>query len=224
MNKKIGTIVFAGILCISLMMVYHQYRVDQGGIIYEDENGVTIREVEDDTVSEDGDEETYDITKAYYENYDDNGLETYVITGIYDDVKEYVFDLRETEKCEYIFENEQGEIVVKVTPEQREEWLMDAQIVIDGVLQSIVEKDLYKYELSEDYTELYCEVSKESDGYDYTADLILLLYNAELYQIFNGVEEWSIHVVIINMDNGEELVNVQYPKERINITPEMWDE
>ena len=224
MNKKIGTIVFAGILCISLLMVYHQYRVDQSDIIYEDENGVTIRKVEDDTVSEDGDKETYDITKAYYEEYDDSGLETYVIANVFGEVDDYIKDLRENDICEYVFENTDGRIEVKVTEEQRLEWIALAEKNIEDVLGSITEEDLYNYTFSEEYTELYSELKESASVYNYAEDILLLIYNAEIYQTFNGVEEWSVHVVIENMDNGEELINAQYPKEGINITPEMWDE
>ena len=53
---------------------------------------------------------------------------------------------------------------------------------------------------------------------------MVLVFNAELYQVFTGSEEWALHIVIKNMDSGKELVNVQFPQEGWTITPEMWDE
>ena len=205
-------------------MVYHQYRVDQSDIIYEDENGVTIREVEDDTASEDGDEETYDITKAYYEEYDDSGLETYIITSVFNEPEEYICELRELGYCEYAFENEDGMLEIKMTIEEKEAWIARTKENIDTVLESIDEDDLYKMEFIEKYDELRITVSKECNANEFMDDLIVLAFNAELYQVFNGSQEWSLHIVIENMDTGNELANVYFPQQSLNITPEMWDE
>ena len=43
-------------------------------------------------------------------------------------------------------------------------------------------------------------------------------------QVFSGTDDWSVNLVIRNINTGYELVNVQYPQEKWEITPDMWDE
>ena len=219
MKRRIGIFIFAGILCISLLMAYRQYRIEQDNVVYEDENGVTITRIEDEEESA----EEYDITKAYYTDYNDDALETYVIANVFGEVDEYIKDLRESDICEYVFENENGKIEVKLTAEQRQKWMNSSVENIQNVLNGIREDALYEYSYAQDYTELYSKIHKDSDAYEYMEDLTLLIYNAEIYQILAGTDKWSVHVVIENMENGKELVNVQYPQEGIDITPDMWD-
>ena len=54
--------------------------------------GITINKVED-----------YDTSKNYYKDYDDTGLETYVISGVFSDEKTYIEEVREANICEYIY-------------------------------------------------------------------------------------------------------------------------
>ena len=44
-----------------------------------------------------------------------------------------------------------------------------------------------------------------------------MLYNEEIVQVFSGVEDWSVHFIVENMNTGYELVNVNYPQEEWKI-------
>ena len=52
--------------------------------------------------------------------------------------------------------------------------------------------------------------------------LIVLIYDSELYQIFNGNEKWSIHIMVNDMETQKEMMNIQFPKEKFRLSPDMW--
>ena len=67
--------------------------------------------------------ENYDITKDYYANYDNAGLEKYVIPIAFMDEESYIFGIRETKYCQYVYIDDSQDIVVEMTKEQREKWI-----------------------------------------------------------------------------------------------------
>lgn len=215
-RRNIGSIVIGVIFVVCIIMALHQYREDQKTEEGKNENplGITITKIEDE----------YDLTKDYYEDYDDTGLETYIITGVFTDEETYIREIREAGVCEYIYKNEEGNGEIKVTEKQREEWLEKAKKNIENVLESLKDEEMCSFEFNEDYTILESNLDKQYSVQCYTEDLFDLIYNAEIMQIFSGVEDWSVNVIIKNMNTGYELVNVQYPQEDMKLTPEMWDE
>ena len=80
-----------------------------------------------------------------------------------------------------------------------------------------------KISVSDDYTEVNCQVAQKANGLTFTAELMIIFFNSEMYQILNGNAEWSIHVVAKDLSTGGELVNIDYPKEVFSITEETWD-
>ena len=69
------------------------------------------------------------------------------------------------------------------------------------------------------------EVQSQYTLQTYAEDMVSLIYNAEIIQIFSeNKETWSVNVVIENMDTGKKLVNIQYPQEDLNLEADMWDE
>lgn len=215
MKNKIGTIAFVSIVCLAMIAALLQYRKEQeDNTFYSEYESVIPRE----------DENTYDITKEYYENYDDSGLETYIIANIFGEEDDYIKELRDAGICEYAFINDDKKIEVKLTEGQREAWIEMSEENIADVLSDTAEDALYDYNFSEEYTELHSRLMKSASIYCYAEDMILLIYNAEIYQILTGAEEWSVHIVVENKENGKEIMNIQFPQERIDITPEMWDE
>ena len=56
--------------------------------------------------------ENYDITKDYYENYYNAGLEKYVIPIAFMDEESYIFGIRETKYCQYVYIDDSQDIVV----------------------------------------------------------------------------------------------------------------
>ena len=220
MKKRISTIIFVGILAVGLFMGSVAYTKENHRET-EDENQqeITITKIDDSEV--DG-AEAYDTSKAYYSGYNDSGLETYIVTAIFNETEDYVREVREADLCEYVYENEDGMIEMKVSKQQEQVWIEAAEQNIEEILAE-TEGKLYSFSLDSEYTTLSTELSKNSDATAFMSDLTVLIYNAEIYQIFTGKKEWSVNLIIKNMDNGKELINVQYPQEPWNITPEMWD-
>ena len=216
-----GTIVGVVIvICVLMAMVqFKKEQITQKDNVTVLPGGVTIKKIEDD--------EEYDISKNYYKDYDDTGLETYVITTVfnYDSEESYIKEIREADICEYIYKNEEGYVDVKVTEKQRKEWLSKAEENINIILKNMEDEEKCSFEFKEKYTILESKVEKNYSLQAYAKDIINLLYNAEIMQIFSETEkEWSVNVIIENMSTGKELVNIQYPQEDLRIEPNMWKE
>ena len=221
-RKNIFGIAMGIIVVICILMAMVQFKKEQ---ITQKDNvtvlpgGVTIKKIEDD--------DEYDISKNYYKDYDDTGLETYVITTVfnYDSEESYIKEIREADICEYIYKNEEGYVDVKVTEKQRKEWLSTAEENINIILKNMEDEEKCSFEFKEKYTILESKVEKNYSLQAYSKDIINLLYNAEIMQIFSETEkEWSVNVIIENMSTGKELVNIQYPQEDLRIEPNMWKE
>ena len=98
---------------------------------------------------------------------------------------------------------------------------------VEGVVASVGVgrgDETCSFTLNEEYTELNAQVTKQCSAQQFLSDVEVVTYNAEIMQVFTGTEDWSVHFVVQNMNTGYELVNVQYPQEEWNITPDMWDE
>ena len=106
---------------------------------------------------------------------------------------------------------------------QKEKWIKKAEENISNELEQTDEDELYKISVSDDYTEVNCQVAQKANGLTFTAKLMIIFFNSEMYQILNGNAEWSIHVVAKDLSTGGELVNIDYPKEVFSITEETWD-
>ena len=116
-RRNIFGIAMGIIVVVCILMAMVQFKKDQANIAQKENvtelpGGITIRKLDDD--------EDYDISKNYYKDYDDTGLEKYEITKIfdYDSEAEYIKEVREANICEYIYKNEDGNIEVKVTEKQ----------------------------------------------------------------------------------------------------------
>ena len=80
------------------------------------------------------------------------------------------------------------------------------------------------FKFNEDYTIMQSDLSKKYSIKKFSDDIFSLVYDAEIMQVFSGTDDWSVNLVIRNINTGYELVNVQYPQEKWEITPDMWDE
>lgn len=161
------------------------------------------------------------MTREFYSNYDDTGLQTYVITRIFSDYETYIKQTREEDLCEYIYENEDQMIEVKLSEEQKKAWLEKANSNINDVLEH--SNNLFTFDISEDTSELNIQISKKSSPEDFMAELMVLVFNCQIKQIFSGKEDWSVHMSIYNMDNGSVLTDIIVPEQELSITPEMWE-
>ena len=222
-RRNIFGITMGIIVVICILMAMVQFKKDQANIakkenVTELPGGITIRKLDDD--------EDYDISKNYYKDYDDTGLEKYEITKIfdYDSEAEYIKEVREANICEYIYKNEDGNIEVKVTEKQRKKWLKIAKNNINQVIERVKKDEESDFEIGDDYKELNVKVTKQCSAQEFLANVNTVTYNEEIMQVFSGEKDWSVHFVVQNMNTGYELVNIQFPQETWSITPDMWDE
>ena len=225
-RRNIFGIAMGIIVVICILMAMVQFKKEQIA-----QSEVDAAQKEDVTVLPDGvaikkvdDDEDYDTSKNYYKDYDDTGLETYVISGVFSDEKTYIEEIREANICEYIYINADGNADIKVTEEQREEWLKNAKKNIEAILDRTEEESMCEFKFNQDYTVLESSADKEYSGRTYVEDLMNLIYNAEIEQIFSGAEDWSINIIIRNMRTGSEIINVNYPQEELSVKGSMWDE
>ena len=185
-------------------------------VLSADENpfGVEIKKINED----------YDLTKNYYKNYDNKGLQKFEITAIYTNATDFIKEIRgATEYCQYIYLDEEKNIIIELNEKQKEKWIKKAEENISNELEKTDEDELYKISVSDDYTEINCQVAQKANGLTFTAKLMIIFFNSEMYQILNGNAEWSIHVVAKDLSTGGELVNIDYPKEVFSITEETWN-
>ena len=168
--------------------------------------------------------ENYDLTKDYYKNYDNTGLQKFEITAIYTNATDFIKDVREAMVyCQYIYLDEEKNIIIELNEEQKEKWIKKAEENIRNELEKTDEDELYKISVSDDYTEVNCQVAQKANGLTFTTKLMIIFFNSEMYQILNGNAERSIHVVAKDLYTGGELVNIDYPKEVFSINEETWD-
>ena len=109
-KKNIVGIIIIALFVIGIAAALMQYKREQKAleqpevgeepetvVLSADENpfGVEIKKIN----------ENYDLTKNYYKNYDNKGLEKFVIPNITTDERSYIIALRESGYCKYGYIN-----------------------------------------------------------------------------------------------------------------------
>ena len=151
-------------------------------------------------------------------------MEEFKITGIFTDEREYIVELRESGYCKYARLDEEEQVVyIEMTQKQKEEWIDRAIDEIDEELNSLESEELYKFTVEDDYTVIKLDIDQSALIDEVGEALIVLIYDSELYQIFNGNEKWSIHIMVNDMETQKEMMNIQFPKEKFRLSPDMWE-
>ena len=188
-KKNIVRIIIIALFVIGIAVALLQYKREQTAleqpevgeepetvVLSADENpfGVEIKKINED----------YDLTKNYYKNYDDTGLEEFKITGIFTDKKEYIVGLRKSGYCKYAWLDEEEQVVyIEMTQKQKEEWIDRAIDEIDKELNSLESEELYKFTVEDDYTVIKLDIDQSALIDEMGEALIVLIYDSELYQI-----------------------------------------
>ena len=150
-KKNIVGIIIIALFVIGIAAALMQYKREQKAleqpevgeepetvVLSADENpfGVEIKKIN----------ENYDLTRDYYKNYDNKGLEEFKITGIFTDEREYIVELRESGYCKYAWLDEEEQVIyIEMTQKQKEEWIDRAIDEIDKELNSLESEELYKF-------------------------------------------------------------------------------
>ena len=189
-------------------------------ILSADENpfGIEIKKINED----------YDLTRNYYKNYDNTGLQKYIIPVIFTDKRTYIAEMRESGYCQYGYESKEEGLVAEITEQQRKNWLELTEKDIKRVIEQNKDEELYHFKISDDYKILYLDVSKEilNSQSTFTAkmsSLMTLTYDSEIYHVLNGTKIWSFQIFVTDMESGKELENIKFPEEDYNLSIETWD-
>mgnify|MGYP004504065271 FL=1 len=231
MKKNVGMIVLISVISLSALMGFRQYQKEnkakesesQTEISWDTSYGkATIKKVAD--LDESGNP-IYDTSKKYYKNYDDTGLETCKIADtIGYTYEEAIKQLRESNTCKYVYMVGNEYIELKLTKEQKEQWIKLAKQNINDATERWKSNALCKLEVNDDYTRLIANISKNCNAADFVESIDVIFYNEQIIQLFSGKDEWSVNFIVKNINTGYELVNVNYPQEEWEISSEMWDE
>ena len=172
--------------------------------------------------------ENYDLTRNYYKDYDNTGLQKYIIPVIFTDKRSYIAEMRESGYCQYGYESKEEGLVAEITEQQRKNWLELTEKDIKRVIEQNKDEELYHFRISDDYKILYLDVSKEilNSQSTFTAkmsSLMTLTYDSEIYHVLNGNKDWSLQIIVTDMETGKELENIKFPDEDYNLSIETWD-
>ena len=63
------------------------------------------------------------MTRNYYKDYDNTGLQKYIIPVIFTDKRTYIAEMRESGYCQYGYESKEEGLVAEITEQQRKNWL-----------------------------------------------------------------------------------------------------
>ena len=189
-------------------------------VLSADENpfGIEIKKINED----------YDLTRNYYKDYDNTGLQKYIIPVIFTDKRTYIAEMRESGYCQYGYESKEEGMVAEITEQQRKNWLELTEKDIKRVIEQNKDEELYHFRISDDYKILYLDVSKEilNSQSTFTAkmsSLMTLTYDSEIYHVLNGNKDWSLQIIVTDMETGKELENIKFPDEDYNLSIETWD-
>ena len=189
-------------------------------ILSADENpfGIEIKKINED----------YDLTRNYYKDYDNTGLQKYIIPVIFTDKRTYIAEMRESVYCQYGYESKEEGLVAEITEQQRKNWLELTEKDMKRVIEQSQDEELYHFRISDDYKILYLDVSKEilNSQSTFTAkmsSLMTLTYDSEIYHVLNGTQNWSLQIIVTDMETGKELENIKFPEEDYNLSIETWD-
>ena len=138
--------------------------------------------------------------------------------------EEAIKQLRESNTCKYVYMVGNEYIELKLTKEQKEQWIKLAKQNINDATERWKWNVLCKLEVNDDYTCLIANISKNCNAADFVENIDVIFYNEQIIQLFSGKDEWSVNFIVKNINTGYELVNVNYPQEEWEISSEMWDE
>ena len=231
MKRYVGMIILISVISLSALIGVRQYKNDESLKSKENEpqtevswatpwGKATMKKVADLNETE-----SYDTTKSFYKDYDDTGLETCkIVDTIGYTYEEAIKQLRESNTCKYVYMVGNEYIELKLTKEQKEQWIKLAKQNINDATERWKSNALCKLEVNDDYTRLVANISKNCNAADFVESIDVIFYNEQIIQLFSGKDEWSVNFIVKNINTGYELVNVNYPQEEWEISSEMWDE
>ena len=151
-KKNIVGIIIIALFVIGIAAALMQYKREQTAL-EQPEVGE-----EPETVVLSADENPFGVEiKKINENYDNNGLEKFVIPNIAIDERTYIAELRESGYCQYGYIDEEDNIIAEMTEQQKEEWLNYTVNDINRIIGQ-GEEGFYSFKFTHNYEELQLEI------------------------------------------------------------------
>ena len=138
---------------------------------------------------------------------------TYILPDVYVDGEDLVKRNKDTDSCEDIYLNDDGSLTLVLTEAQRKRWSdhkeIEAQLSLMSKLSGITIR------FSDAYTKM--EVSAPRDVARAAAPMAYsFAWVAELCQILNGAETWSLQVTISESESGTVLQEAILPEDQLD--------
>ena len=143
--------------------------------------------------------------------------------GSDEEMEAFMEDALVNDFCSNIYLNEEETIMTVVaTDEQRDKWIEVAIKNIEDAVKDVSAADEYSVDLNTEYTECVIRASGNRNMKAMAQTSMKILMQAEIYQVFSGIEDWSVNYTIIDSDIDKEILNVDFPKEDIDFSANMW--
>ena len=148
-----------------------------------------------------------------------------IIRDLFNDDEQKIADeYKDSGQCQDAYLDEDSHLILVVTEDQRKALIKESEDEINETVKKTDKGDLYYFTVNKDYTAVTLTASKEASIDDALSDLTMISWNAELYQMLSGKEDWALQTKIVNMANGKVLADAKVPFEPIDIKPEQWND
>lgn len=137
---------------------------------------------------------------------------SYTFHDVYIGVEYLLETHKNSTSCEDIYLNEDGSLTLVLAESQRKHWADPSQT--EAMLIPLKMMGI-ENSYSDDYTKM--TISAPDGVAEAAAPMICnFAWMAELYQILNGSETWSLEVTVINSDTGKIIQQLNLPEDELD--------
>lgn len=139
-------------------------------------------------------------------------MKTYTFHDLYIGAEYLVENHKNSTSCEDIYLNGDGSLTLVLTESQRKRWADPSQTETMLIPLKMMGVDI---SYSDKYTKM--TISAPDGVAQAAAPMICnFAWQAELYQILNGTEDWSLEVTVINSDTGKTIQQLNLPEDELD--------
>lgn len=137
---------------------------------------------------------------------------SYTFHDVYIGAESLVETHKNSRSCEDIYLNEDGSLTLVLTESQRKKWAEPGQTEAMLIPLKMMGVEI---SYSDEYTKM--TISAPGGVAEAAAPMICnFAWAAELYQILNGSETWSLEVTVINSDTGKPIQQFNLPEDELD--------
>lgn len=136
----------------------------------------------------------------------------YTFHDVYIGAASLVESHKDGKSCEDIYLNEDGSLTLVLTESQRKRWADPSQTEAMLVVLKMMGIEIF---YSDEYTKM--NIFAPDGVAEAAAPMICnFAWAAELYQVLNGTENWSLEVTVINSDTGQTVQQLTLPEDELD--------